>query len=229
MRIVAIETSGTRGSLAALAGEPHRARLLRQIILSSDQRTAKVLAPALRALLSDVGWSPNSVQLVAVTVGPGSFTGLRIGVTTAKIFAYAVGGEIIGVNTLAVLATQAPPHARPLWTVMDAQRQELFVARFHSANEGDDANAMTSIISQDTWLAGLKPDDHVTGPALRRLAKRLSHGVIALPEDLWQPTASAVGQLAWQLYQGGRRDDVWKLVPNYYRPSAAEEKASKNK
>jgi tRNA threonylcarbamoyladenosine biosynthesis protein TsaB len=225
MRIIAIETSGKHGSIAALTGEPDRARLLRQIILTSDERTARVLAPALRALLAEVGWSPDSMQLVAVAVGPGSFTGLRIGVTTAKTLAYAVGAQIIGVNTLAVLAMQAPPQRRPLWTIMDAQRHELFVARFSGdVVDRDAANPATSIISQDTWLTDLKPGDYIIGPALQRLPDELPEGVTGAPEEFWQPTAAAVGELAWRLFQAGHRDDVWKLSPNYYRPSAAEER-----
>ena len=106
------------------------ARLVGQIVLGGDQRTAQALAPAIAAIAAAADWSPRSVDLVAVAVGPGSFTGLRIGVTTAKTFAYAVGAEVIGVNTLVALAAQAPPSAAPLWTILDAQRQELFAAKF---------------------------------------------------------------------------------------------------
>ena len=230
MRILAIETSGKQGSLAALTGEPGHARQLRQIILPSEQRTAQILAPRLRSLLADVGWSPARVELVAVTIGPGSFTGLRIGVTTAKTFAYAVGAQIIGADTLEVLAMQAPPQAGILWSIIDAQRQELFVAKFELDATGQiSRRSKTLIVPQDTWLSNLQAGDRVIGPALQRLSPRVPKDVVVLPGDLWQPTANTLGELAWQLYQAGQRDDMWKLVPNYYRPSAAEEKASKNK
>src|SRR5688572_10548194 len=99
MRIIAIETSGRHGSLAVLSGGAEDALLQCEAVLGGDQRTAQSLAPALRDLLAEVKWPPPSIGLVAVVVGPGSFTGLRIGVTTAKAFAYAVGAEIVGVNT----------------------------------------------------------------------------------------------------------------------------------
>jgi tRNA threonylcarbamoyladenosine biosynthesis protein TsaB len=224
-RILAIETSGRHGSVAALVGEALAAKPIGQIVLTPDQRTAQALAPALKQLLAAAGWSPKDVELVAVAVGPGSFTGLRIGVTTAKAFAYAVGAEVIGVNTLCALAAQAPPSKSPLWTITDAQRQELFAAKF-SVGENLDIRALrdAAIIPQDRWLAELQPGDRVIGTALNRLASRLPANIESLPEEYWQPMAIAVGQVAWQAYQAGQRDDVWKLAPNYYRLSAAEEK-----
>ena len=226
--ILAIETSGRYGSAALLWGDDYAAQVVGQIVLPEDQRTAQSLAPALKQLLTDVGWTPKSVELIAVTTGPGSFTGLRIGVTTAKAFAYAIGAEIIGVNTLAALAAQTPPSTAPLWTILDAQRQELFAAKFMVGEKLDiRPERETAIVPQDRWLAGLQPGDRVIGTALKRLAVRLPHGVNKLPEELWQPMAAAVGQVAWKSYQAGQRDDIWQLNPNYYRPSAAEEKLNK--
>src|SRR5262245_56901299 len=103
-RILAIETSGRHGSVATLGGEPAGARLIGQTVLTGEERTAQVLAPAIQQLLIATEWSPKSIDPVAVTVGPGSFTGLRIGVTTAKAIAYAVGADVLGVNTLEPLA-----------------------------------------------------------------------------------------------------------------------------
>src|SRR4029078_6236163 len=109
--------------VATLWGDAGGTRLIGQALLIGDERTAQVLAPTIQRLLAQAEWSPKSVELVAVTVGPGSFTGLRIGVTTAKAFAYAVGADVLGVNTLEALALLATPLASPLWTILDAQRQ----------------------------------------------------------------------------------------------------------
>jgi tRNA threonylcarbamoyladenosine biosynthesis protein TsaB len=224
-RILAIESSSRHCSIATFWGDADAARLVGQTLLSGDERTAQVLAPAIQELLAAAGWDPKDVQLVAITVGPGSFTGLRIGVTTAKAFAYATGAEVIGINTLAALAHQMPASGSPVWAVLDAQRQELFAAKFIvSEGQAVRTDYETCIVGQDAWLRDLEAGDRVIGPALRRLAPRLPDGVEVAPEELWQPTAQAVGELAWKEYLAGRRDDVWKLVPNYYRPSAAEEK-----
>ena len=208
-------------------GASGRAQLISQIARSGDVRTAQALAPAIQKLLRDTGWPPRSVELVAVAVGPGSFTGLRIGVTTAKTFAYAVGAEVLGVNTLDVLAAQAPPSPSPLWTVLDAQRQELFAAKFVIDNAGRlRTEHETAIVSQERWLREVRPGERVIGPALSRLQDRLPPMIEIVAPQLWQPMAEAVGSVAWLAYQAGRRDDLWKLAPMYYRPSAAEEKAT---
>jgi tRNA threonylcarbamoyladenosine biosynthesis protein TsaB len=225
MRIVAIETSGQRGSVATLCGDAEAARLVRQAELPKDQRSAQSLSPALRQLLVDTGWQASSIELVIVAVGPGSFTGLRIGVTTAKTLAYAIGAEMLGVNTLSVLASQAPPSAQALWTVMDAQRGELFVAKFQASRNGvAEMVGQTAIMGREAWLAELRTGDQVTGPALPRVLPLLPQGVRAVSDEEWQPTAAAVGRVGWQSYRAGVRDDLWKLLPKYYRLSAAEEK-----
>ena len=223
-RILALETSGRDASVAVLEAVGGDARLLREVTLSGMQRTAQILAPGVRDLLDAHDWAPASIQLVAVAIGPGSFTGLRIGVTMAKTFAYAVGAQVIGVNTLAVLAEQARHLSGPLWTVMDAQRQELYAAKFV-----DGVGSETRIVGEVDWLAALQPGDRVTGPALRKLQPRLPAGVEVVDASLWQPLAKAVGVVGWREFQAGRRDDVWKLAPHYYRQSAAEEKAAKKR
>src|SRR5262245_33492571 len=87
MRILAIETVGSTGSVAAL----DERGVLAELALDSRRRSAQTLVPGMAALVESVGWRSRDVELVAVASGPGSFTGLRIGVTTAKTFAYAIG------------------------------------------------------------------------------------------------------------------------------------------
>jgi tRNA threonylcarbamoyl adenosine modification protein YeaZ len=223
MRILSIETSGRDASLAVLEAsvdEAARARLVRQESIVSKERTAQVLAARLHDLLLGVDWPVQSVELVLVAVGPGSFTGLRIGVTTAKTLAYSIGAQVLGVNTLAAIAERAPTSCRPLWAVMDAQRQEIFACRFAP----DGSASSTRVFTQDEWFKSLQSGDFVSGPGLRRLKYPLPTAVQAVDEALWLPMADAVGQLGWRDYQAGRRDDVWSILPQYYRSSAAEEK-----
>jgi tRNA threonylcarbamoyladenosine biosynthesis protein TsaB len=220
MRILALETSGTGGSVAAL--ETHD--LLHEATLPLDQRSAQSLAPAIDRLLREIGWDAAQIDLIAVTEGPGSFTGLRIGVTTAKALAYAAGAQVMGVNTLEVIARQAPDRHKSLWAVLDAQRGELFTARFWREEKTDGSRSMpVQIAPRETWLAQLGPGDAVSGPGLERLAGSIGPDVIVVEESLWQPQAATVGRLGYEQFSAGRRDDVFQLAPLYFRRAAAEE------
>lgn len=222
MRILALETTERIASVAAL----QNGCLLAQQATPPEQRSAQALAPAIQSLLEQVSWQPGDVQLVAVPVGPGSFTGLRVGVTTAKTFAYAVQAEVLGVNTLEVIAQLAPAEIGQLEAVMDAQRQQLFVGRFARDDSGHfQWRETTHIIGEADWLARLAASPiAVTGPALRKLGTRVPEKISVVDSARWAPTAAAVGQLAWRKYEAGERDDLWKLAPQYFRASAAEEK-----
>jgi tRNA threonylcarbamoyladenosine biosynthesis protein TsaB len=220
-RILAIEASGMGGEVALL----EEGKVVLEQPLAAEQRTAQSLAPGIRAALDLAGWQPKDVQLVAVTIGPGSFTGLRVGVTTAKTVAYATGCAMLGIDTLAVIAAQAPlSPQKQLWSVLDAQRGQLFAEKFAVIDGRWQSGGAAQILDADAWLQSLAANDLATGSGLKRLQAQLPLGC-AVTSDLWQPRAATVGQLAWRDYQAGRRDDLWKLAPDYLRASAAEEKA----
>ncbi|MBS0209976.1 MAG: tRNA (adenosine(37)-N6)-threonylcarbamoyltransferase complex dimerization subunit type 1 TsaB [Planctomycetes bacterium] len=221
MRILALETSGTGGSVAALEGE----RLLSEVALPAGTRSGQMLHPALRDLLAQVAWQPVMVDLIAVTAGPGSFTGLRIGVTAAKTFAFATGCRLVGVSTLECLAAQAGACAGRVAAVMDAQRGELFACTFLMGEGGAlVAEQPAAIVHVEPWLAGLQVGDVVVGAPLAKLRERLPTGVVVAPEVAWEPRAATVGLLAAGRAARGEFDDPWQLTPNYLRRSAAEEK-----
>jgi tRNA threonylcarbamoyladenosine biosynthesis protein TsaB len=237
MRILALETTDPAGSVAAIDG----CNLLAELTLSSSQRSARSLAPAVKSLLEHAEWRPRDIQLVGVSVGPGSFTGLRVGVTTAKVFAYCVGAQTLGINTLEAIAAgtgfgvqgsgfgvqgnDSQAFNQQLCVAIDAQRGDVVVQSF-AGNSPDSINALgpQELIAADAWLARLEPGTWVTGPALTRWADRLPPDVHILDRSNWFPRAAAVGLLAARYYTEGRRDDLWKIVPHYCRRSAAEEK-----
>lgn len=199
--------------------------LLAQVELCREQRMAQSLAPGLRKLLTQVEWQPRDVELVAATLGPGSFTGLRIGITTAKMFAYAVGADVLGIDTLETIAAGAPDDIRALTAVVDAQRGEVVAGDFQRDAEGWLRPVGTAqLVDIDTWLASLPVGTVLTGPVLKKLADRVPDGVTMLDESHWIPKARAVARLAARDYAAGRRDDLFELAPRYSRRSAAEEK-----
>ncbi len=226
LRILAIETSVRVGTLAALHSQGSEVELIHSVNLPSDQRTAQALLPTLRKLLDRCGWKPCDLELVCVTTGPGSFTGLRLGITTAKTLAYASGAELVGVETLATIAANKESSGGRLWAILDAQRQELFAACFEQEWQTSETGLpVTQILSSEEWLKQLRAGDFVAGPPLAKLSDRLPAGVEAVDPQFWAPQAATLGRLGFAAYQLGQTIDPMQLVPNYYRKSAAEEKA----
>jgi tRNA threonylcarbamoyladenosine biosynthesis protein TsaB len=224
VKILAIETTDAVGSVAAMADD----NLLLELDLNQQQRSAQSLPPGMKTLMEQVGWKPDDVDLVALTIGPGSFTGLRVGVAMAKTFAYAVGAEILGVNTLDSIAEAAPTEVSSLMAVIDAQRGDIVSRSFNRSTQGFLVpNGEQQLISIDRWLEELPNGMVVTGPVLTKIAQRLPNHVAILDKPYWTPKAGMVAKLANRQYTAGRRDDLWKLAPKYSRRSAAEEKWDK--
>jgi tRNA threonylcarbamoyladenosine biosynthesis protein TsaB len=221
VKILALETTERIGSVAAMSD----GKLLLELKLDSKQRSAQSLAPGMKALLEKVAWQPNDVDLVATPIGPGSFTGLRVGVATAKSFAYSVQADILGVDTLEVIAARAPHDVPAIWVAVDAQRGQVVAGAFQREADGWlRPTGPARLVDIDAWLDALPTGTLVTGPILRKIVDRVPEHATPLDPEYWPPTAAAVAQVASRLCAAGHRDDVFRLVPRYSRQSAAEEK-----
>lgn len=209
-----------------MVGSDDRVDLAAEQLLPVDRRSAQTLLPTMAEVLKACHWRPSELDLICVTSGPGSFTGLRIGVTAAKTLAFAVGAQITAVHTLAALAAGVPHCTGRLWAIMDAQRQELFAASFPEECDETTLEPVTRILSIDAWLLQLRAGDTVVGPPLAQLAQELPPEVTTVDAQLWQPQARVVGELGYKMFRQGHTTAPLQLVPNYYRKSAAEEKGA---
>jgi tRNA threonylcarbamoyladenosine biosynthesis protein TsaB len=226
MIVLALETSGNRASVAVLEKN--------HLISSADvpaRETAKLLVPTIKLALNDAGLSTRDIGLVAVASGPGSFTGLRIGVTTAKTLVYAISAKLVAVNTLEVVALQAASADGDIECIMNAHRGQLFAARYRSQKRWPQPDRPTQVLAVRDWLNQLPSGSLVTGPAVEIVLDRLHEsraGVQIAAESLRHPRAEFVGKLAWHRHLRKVHDDPWTLEPQYYRASAAEEKAGRD-
>jgi tRNA threonylcarbamoyl adenosine modification protein YeaZ len=125
---LAIETSGRVGSVAAFLD----GRLLAEETFEHGLANAARLVVTMDALCRQQGWRPGDVNELYISIGPGSFTGLRLAVTVAKTMWLATGVRIVAVPSVRVLACNAPPEATNLIVVLDAKRGQVFTARFES-------------------------------------------------------------------------------------------------
>jgi tRNA threonylcarbamoyladenosine biosynthesis protein TsaB len=223
-KLLALETTDLTGSVATWT----EGRLVRELPLRGDQRSAQSLAPGIAEILAQSGWRPSDVRVVAVTVGPGSFTGLRVGVTTAKVFAYCCGAAIVGVDTLEVLAAGAPRDFARLAVAVDAQRGDVVAGTFlRDATGAWRPDGPAQLIAWRVWLDALPEGTALVSPLLRKRVADVPARLIVASESCWQPRAACVAQLAASGFAQGQCDDLWKLAPHYCRRSAAEEKADR--
>ena len=220
--LLALETSGLRGSVALATPDPQSGALrIESMTLPSDARSAQSLAPSIDRLLKMSGVAPQELGCVSVTVGPGSFTGLRVGVTTAKTLAYATGASVVAVHTLAALAEPylGDSFTGSVWAVLDAQRGEAFTAEVHDAYASD---IETLRVEQASFAGTLEDGAMLVGPIAERLT---GAGALNLKVHTTEPTAEAVARIGAVHWTAGRTCDLFQLVPDYCRPSAAEENA----
>jgi tRNA threonylcarbamoyladenosine biosynthesis protein TsaB len=218
-RLLILETSSRTGQVAVALGDEIRG--VRR--LDEARRHARDLAPATAALLAEQGWRPRAVQAVIVSRGPGSYTGLRIGIMSAKTFAYATGCAVIAVDTFAAIARQTPAAFSRVDVLADAQQDKIYVQSFARTTDAWQSSSALAIRPFADWLAGRDAAAGVTGPGLHKWAARLPAEVPQVDASLWEPQPVSLLHIGLARFLAGERDDSWTLEPLYLRPSSAEE------
>ena len=190
-----------------------------------------MLAPMLQSMFKQQQIHASELDLICLCNGPGMFTGLRVGVVTAKSLAYAGNTDLVAVGALDAVAAQTfadLPEATQtnLHVAINAQRQQLFAAQFrHLGPWRVEKHVPDQIIDQSQFVAGLRTGDFVAGTGLKPLIETIADGpdVTTTAPETWELKASSVGQVGTAMYAAGHRDDYLKVEPLYFRPSAAEE------
>jgi tRNA threonylcarbamoyladenosine biosynthesis protein TsaB len=191
--------------------------------MDEPRRHARELTPAMAELLAEQNWRPRDIQAMIVSRGPGSYTGLRVGIMSAKTFAYAAGCALIAVDTFAAIALQAPPPISRVDVLADAQQDKVYVQSFVRSTEDWQPASELAIRKFAEWLAAREPSAWVTGPGLLKWASHLPTEVSQIDASLWEPQPASLLRIGLARYRAGQRDDLWTLEPLYLRPSSAEE------
>jgi tRNA threonylcarbamoyladenosine biosynthesis protein TsaB len=246
--ILAIETSGRTGSVAIALGE----QMLSEAHFSGPMRHSAEIFPAVHRLLVRFSRKPKEIEHIYISVGPGSFTGLRIAVALAKTMHLANAAKIIAVDTLDVIAANATDYIKDLSsvapakeeekakglakiaTVLDAKRGQFFIAAYQN-EQGQWKKSMPDCLmtagqfiencggkSQPVWLLGEGLVYHKD--------KFKADGFRFLNERYWNPRAEKVHSLGWQKALAGQFADPLTLQPTYLRrPDIKEKQNAKQK
>jgi tRNA threonylcarbamoyladenosine biosynthesis protein TsaB len=186
------------------------------------------LLPLLDALFAEAGLRPASLSGIACAAGPGSFTGLRIGLATAKGLCLATGAPLVLVPSLEALALGAPAGARVV-SAIDAYRGEIYVGRFaidgdgvpHAPSPDRAAFALAPAALADA--CGDEPPSHYAGDGFDKHPSAIPVGAIPIARG-GRTIARAVLELGRRRLLAGQHDDPRRAAPLYVRPPAAEEK-----
>lgn len=220
-RVVAIETGSPRGTVAA-AG----AAGVCQQSLDDGGRHGQLLSAALDAVATAAGFRAAETDLVVVVRGPGSFTGLRVGVTLAKSLAWAVGARLVGVRGEELVARRvAPRGAETVWVVFAAGRGEVAVTRVAPTPETPTGWCCgpRELWVPEALVAALPPRALLAGPGAAGLGGLRPGHDRPVDDDFGWPTAAEALDAGRGLAAAGVEEDPAGLVPDYLRPSYAEE------
>jgi tRNA threonylcarbamoyladenosine biosynthesis protein TsaB len=170
-------------------------------------------------LLAEQGWKARALDAVIVSRGPGSYTGLRVGLMSAKTLAYATGCDLVAIDTFAAVAAQTPGGVVDV--IADAQQDKIYVQRFVQGQSEE-----LGIVAFSSWLEALSEGVMVGGPGLEIFASRIPPDRL-IPSEDWLPRPESLLRLGLDRFLRGERDDPFTVEPLYLRPSSAEEKWQK--
>lgn len=222
--VIALETSSANGSVCLGIDD----EILETRRFSGSRRHALELLPTIAELIRIHGLSPRSISGIGLSIGPGSFTGLRIAATTARALSLAVEARIAAVPTLTVIAQNALLLTAPpihVGVVLDAKRSHTYAALFRRAGQSYSPVTAPAELDPARFVASLPVEARLLGEGItyHRAAIEAS-GIEILPEEFWPPRAETVYKLAREQFLTGRTTDRCSLIPIYVRPPEAEEK-----
>jgi tRNA threonylcarbamoyladenosine biosynthesis protein TsaB len=217
-----LETSGRGGRVGVAVG----GRVVRAADLDPARRHNRDLAPTAGGLLRAEGLAPRDLAGVVVSAGPGSYTGLRVGVMSAKALAYATGCRLVAVPTFHPIAEQAPDGADAVEVIADALQGLVYAQRFcRVADRWEPADPLR-IEPVGDWVGRLSPGAWVSGPGVEGYDRHIPAEVRRVPAADRLPGLEALLRVGLRLAPLSSAE-VMRLEPLYLRGSSAEEKAAR--
>ena len=214
--LLAIDTASR---IAGIALYSQSGLQMEQMWLTGDNHTVELMPYIVRAC-EQQGLAPSALQAVAVSLGPGSFTGLRVGLSVAKGLALALGIPVLGVPTLDATAYAHSREVLPVRAVLPAGRKRWCTALYHSRGTcGWQRSSDYALLSADDLVAQLQEPTLICGELDEQLVELLrtaakERAVIASPA-LSMRRAGYLAEMAWQRFSSGERDHLSSLAPIY--------------
>jgi tRNA threonylcarbamoyladenosine biosynthesis protein TsaB len=224
MKLLAVESATLSGGAAILDGD----RLLGEITLNIAITHSERLLSAVDRLLADCGLAPTDLEGLAVSVGPGSFTGLRVGLATVKGLAMALDLPIAPVPTLDALAARLPFADAPVCPILAARKNEVYLSLYRWRGDRMHREREYLALAPELAAAELTAPVILLGDGIEACRPWLDgqgEGIRIAPAAQRLPAAATVAELGHAVLAAGGGIGAETLVPLYLRPSEAELKA----
>lgn len=212
--VLGIETATALGGVAVVSAD---GRILGELTLLGRESHSERIVPAAGELLAALGASPADLAAVAVSRGPGSFTGLRTGVAAAKGLAFSRGVPLYGVSTLEALAAGAADGSGPVCAVLGARRGECYRALFAAGAAGPARRTPDELVPEKELATGLPAGCLLLGEVPAWCASHAGTGLRLGPEQLNHPRAATVALSGHAALRAGRPSELATLLPVYLR------------
>lgn len=222
MKLLAVDTSTASCSVALFNGD----RLLEEAVYTVGKTHSRHLMSMIHRILEDCRCDPADIGGIAVTRGPGTFTGLRIGISTVKGIAAATGAPVVGISSLAALAFPFSLQDCPVVAMIDARRGEVYHAQFRGVAGGASEVAVrVSVCAPETAAAQLPENAILVGSGAvlyREVFEARSPRIRFADTTQHVIRASSVGMLALVRFNQQDVDAIGTLIPEYIRKSDAQ-------
>jgi tRNA threonylcarbamoyladenosine biosynthesis protein TsaB len=230
MKVLGIDTSSLVLSLALVEDN----KLLGEYTTNLNKNHSIRLMPAISMLLEELDAAPDELEGIAVAHGPGSYTGVRIGVTTAKTLAWSLDVPIIGISSLEAIAGNALHYTGAVCPLFDARRGQVYTALFKQGERKKE----DGIRLLDEWLDELRREEQSvlflgddTGLHAQVIQEKLGDRASFAPAEWNISRASFIARMGMRAFKQGRYADVKTFAPQYLQLAEAEAKwlASQNR
>lgn len=222
--ILGVDTCSSRGAIGLVHGD----QVLGETSLPVARSFSEKLLPAVDELLRNSRLTLKDIGLFVVSRGPGSFTGIRIGLATLKGLAYTEGVGLVGILSLEALAWGAGRLNQPVMAVLPARPSWVYSAVYQRTEEGIQCLHPPVLESVDDWAGRISSDYLLVGEGVLQYQEMvkviLPDAIIEKDEDLHYPKGAQVALLGWQKFQTLQEIPSQELTPFYLQPSVAEQR-----
>jgi tRNA threonylcarbamoyladenosine biosynthesis protein TsaB len=222
MKILALDTTGLGCSVAISEGRD----LIAELNFQKKQTHSKHLMGMIDHLFQVSGLSLADIDAFAASIGPGSFTGLRIGLSTIKGLSFVTGKPLVGVSSLESLAMGVPSHDLSICPLIDARKNEMYMACYSFNGNSLETVKEPCVAGPEEICSGISQRTLFTGTGVEaygpRIKEKLGHVAVFASDAFYHIRARFVAELGFERLKNGMHDETLQIKPRYIRKSDAE-------